>query len=453
MNTNNSYSIAEIAKKLTVNQRTIQREIARGKLKAFKVGRKFIISDASLSQYLGTAYVNPENRITEFCQKRKDEMVNLLQKLVSIPSESNSSQQEEVLAKFIRQKLESFGIRTVIHGQGEAVTVQATYGYADRGILLDCPLDTTPAGDLKKWTYPPYEGVVKEGKMFGRGTADCKAGMVAMIYALLALQEFIDESKVRVELVFDGGEQNGVYHGMRATLNKGLPVDAGIIGYAGEPNRLAIGARGYHRYTFICHGQAAHTGSSSKKGISAISKMAIFINEMEQVELPKSKNKYFPFGSRLVFSLIEGGRAINIVPDECKARLDVRTTPELKKNSVDAIIQKLVNKIKRNDQDFEIDYIYDVGQEGYVLDDRERIVTSLQTALKEITGTKPTIVANGPAHIGNLLYGHGIPVVVRGPEGGNVHSYDEYVKIDSIPTAAQIYFNTILHYFDLSSLF
>lgn len=449
MSTNKVYTIEQIAKKFNVHPRTIQREIKRGKILATKIGKKYIVSEQSLKTYVGGSFSDLNNSIETFFRSKKQEMINLLQKLVSIPSESNSNQ-EEVLAAFIKQKLDALGVRNHIHGKGESVTVQGTYGYANRGILLDCPLDTTPAGDLSKWTYPPFEGVIRGGKMFGRGTADCKAGMVAMIYAILALKEFIDESQVRVELVFDGGEHNGEYLGMNAAFAKGLSVNAGIIGYSGEVNEISIGARGYHRFTFTTHGKAIHTGSSTKKGVNAISKMVSFISEMEHTQFPKSKNPYFPFGSRFTFSMIQGGRAINVVPDECTSRIDVRVTPELKRDFVETIIKKTLKDIKRKDRDFELDFHYDIGHEGYLLDEKEPIVSSLSSATSEILKIEPILYANGPAHIGNFLHKHGIPVVVRGPEGGNEHSYDEFVKIDSLPLTAHIYFRTILHYFGLT---
>ena len=96
-----------------------------------------------------------------------------------------------------------------------------------------------------------------------------------------------------------------------------------------------------------------------------------------------------------------------------------------------------------------MEYRYDVGQEGYVIKESERVVGVLLTSIKSVLSKTPELIANGPAHIGNLLFGSKIPVVVWGPEGANVHSYDEYVEIDSIPRTAEIYAGAILKYFGL----
>src|SRR3989344_5925925 len=235
MNEEKVYSIKELAVRLGVNSRTLLREIERGKLRPKKVGRKYVFWESDIAGYVGRVE-DAGGKVREFCQSKSHEMVALLQKLVAVPSESDSGG-EENLAKFIKGEMEKLGINTVVYGKGEAVTVQGTFGYADSGILLDCPLDATPAGDINKWTFPPYGGVINGGKMYGRGTADCKAGMVAMIYAVLVLKDVVDRNKLRVELVFDGGEQNGAYLGMKAALKRGLPVTAGVIGYAGDSGR------------------------------------------------------------------------------------------------------------------------------------------------------------------------------------------------------------------------
>lgn len=444
------FTVEEIANKLKVSTRTVLREIKRENIKANKVGKKYLITEVHLNEYLNHTQNSLLEHVNSYCDLNKHEMVTLLQKLVSIPAES-STDGEEYLAKYLKKELDKLGIRSFIHGEKDSVVLHGSFGYADKGLLLDCPLDTTPAGDETKWTFPPFEGVIKEGKMYGRGVADAKSGMVAMIYALLALDSVVDKNKVRVELIFDGGEQNGGYLGMKRILKEGLPVDAGIVGYAGSWYELTIGARGYHRYTFTSHGQSVHTGSKSKSGINAISNMAKLIVALEESPIIGKKNEdgYFSFGNRMTFAQIEGGRAINIVPDTCTAKLDVRVTPDTKKKVVDKKIEAVLSKLHSSIPSLNIEYKYDLGQEAYLLNQNEHIQQTLLDSIKESVDANPVLSVSGPAHIGNLLAEYNIPVVIWGPKGGNVHSYDEYVEIDSIHKTAKTYALTILKYFNL----
>lgn len=440
-------TVEEVAELLKVSKRTVLREIKRGNLHAQKAGRRYLFTQKEIDRYFQKDIVEPEKAIKSFLNDRKPEMVNLLQKLVSMPSVGYEIGQEKEAADHLVSILDGYGIRSRLVQDRDAIAVMGSYGYADEGFLLNCPLDTTPAGDVNKWKYPPFGGVIKAGNMYGRGTADAKGGIVAMIFTLLALKEFVAEEDVRVELVFDGGEQDGTYKGMNAVLEKGLYVDAGIIGYANDNFELPIGARGYHRYKLVTKGVSAHTGARKRTGVNAIEKMTDFITSVKKLSLPNKTEEYFDFGNRMTFSMIEGGRAINIVPDTCESKLDVRTIPANKKGDVDNLIQKAINKLSEIDQDFETDVEYLVGNEGYILDKNERIIELAGDVVGDIFGKKPPLIATGPAHIGNLLYQKDVPVIIWGPVGGNVHSYNEYVELDSLPKTAEMYFNLIIKYF------
>lgn len=441
------YTVNETAKKLKVSGKTILREIKKGKLESDRVGRRILISEGMINNYLRGSNIELGKSLKRFIEGKKSEMVDLLQKMVSLPSVGYGQNCEYDLAKFIYRKLQDFGIRSVLLREGGSVAVRASFGYADEGFLINSPLDTAPIGNPDNWKYPPFAGVIKAGKMYGRGVADCKAGIVSAIYALLALKNIYPEEKMRLELVFDGGEQDGSYNGMQMVLKRGLHADCAIIGYAGDEFDLAIGCRGYHRYTFKTLGKSAHTGARYNHGINAIRSMVDFIGEMYRLNLPESKNQYFPFGQKVTFSVIEGGSVINVVPDECTAKLDVRITPDFSRSYVDKKIAGVIKKLNKRDKRFLIDWNYDVGNEGYNISDKEKIVVSTSEAVSRVYSRKARLVASGPSHIGTLLNGKGIASVVWGPRGGNVHSYDEYVGVDSLSATARVYSLAVLNYF------
>ncbi|KKQ44034.1 MAG: Acetylornithine deacetylase or succinyl-diaminopimelate desuccinylase [Candidatus Woesebacteria bacterium GW2011_GWA1_37_8] len=168
------------------------------------------------------------------------------------------------------------------------------------------------------------------------------------------------------------------------------------------------GARGYHRYEFEVNGKAVHTGSRYKKGVNAISNMVKFIESVEAQELPRSKNKLFPFGARLTFSIISGGRAINMIPDSCISKLDVRTIPEMKKKDVDEIIIKHITRLKKKNPEFDVNFRYLTGQEAYAISENDNLIKSLDFAVKRSMGSTLKHTASGPAHVGNLLFECGI---------------------------------------------
>jgi succinyl-diaminopimelate desuccinylase len=444
----NHYTVEEVAERLKVSKRTILREIKKGKMVTSRAGRRHLISEKSINDYLLVRGRVPDihTQINDYIYSRKSEMVSLLQRLVAIPSESENGKNDN-LADYVKKFLIRKGLRTVVYGKGDSIVVRGTAGFARNGILLDCPMDSAPVGDISKWKHSPFDGAIDGGKMYGRGTADCKAGMVAMIYASLALKEFVKEEDFRVEMVFDGGEHSGAYEGMRETLRRGLDVSAGVVGYGGSGNEIAIGCRGYHRYKITSFGHAVHSGAGYSAGVNAISNMAALISGVDGVVFPKPDDKYFSFGSKLNFTMLEGGAAINMVPDECTAYLDVRTTPNVGKRDVDMILNKVIESAKRKHKGMDLKYEYLLGQEGYRVGEDEKIVSSLQEAVGETTGEKPGLIVHGPAHVGTVMAEMGVPVVVYGPEGGNVHSYDEFVEVGSLMETSLVYVNTVRKFF------
>lgn len=445
-----NFTVKEVAKRLKVSERTILREIKRGNLSAFRAGRKYLISGESLQNYSQKEKGHIGESVDKFLETQKSEMISLLQKIVSLPSEAGGRDNEKILADFLHEKLEKLGIRSYVYGEGESVVVNGSFGIGQKGLLFDCPLDTAEVGDRTKWDFPPFGGVIKDGKMYGRGVADSKAGIVSMIYAVVAMKKLMGEDDLRVELVFDGGEHHGKYTGFRNLLAKGLDIEAAVIGYAQDEKdsrEIGIGCRGYQRYELKTFGRSAHTGSRYAKSVNAIHKMARFIRECEKEPFPSPKSEQFYFGTKLNFSNIEGGVAINIVPDECRSQIDVRTLPSQSKKDVEKYLDKIALKCEERDGEFGIEKEYIVGDEGYVLDREKRIVEVLNKGYKKVYKKKPEMVVHGAAHIGTLLYQNNIPTVVWGPQGDNLHSYNEYVEVDSLVKTAAVYAEVIREWF------
>ncbi len=446
----NTYSIENIAEKLHISKRTVLREIKRGKIQTLRAGRKHLISEKELERYLkqDESY-QFDDSLQSFFIEHKSEMVSILQRMV-VMSSTSIEHFDTTLAEHIVKILDDWGIRNVLYQEGDGVAVKATFGYKDTGILLNCPLDIVPPGDLSQWSHPPFEGVIEKGKMYGRGTADCKGGIVAMLFTLLFLKKNVNEEDVKVEVVFDGGKQDGTFLGMKQVLAKGLMVNAGIVGYAGDLENIHTGARGYHGFEIVTLGYAVHTGSRFKNGVNAINSMVHLISELSKEKLPVSKDPFFSSGSQLTFTQVSGGNAMNTVPDSCTAKLDVWTTPELSKSDIETLIKNMAKKIREIDPGFNFEMTYIAGHEAYTASAKTPLFQALQIGINEIYGTQPEATASGSAHIGNLLAEYDIPVAVWGPKGENMHSYDEYIEIDSLPMTAQIYVKTILHYFLLA---
>jgi len=254
------------------------------------------------------------------------QIIEFTQKLVTTPSQNFIDSENEV-AKLVLEKLEGFGFDPKIVGPKEhpSVICHIKKGKSSKTIWLESCLDTVPAGDAAKWEYPPFEGKIVHNKMYGRGTADSKVAIA--LFCQLAKELAEDKNfNTSIFLGFDADKQTGNFTGVREIIKYAPNADICILGYQGI-NEISIGARGWLRIKITTLGKSAHTGSRTNKGINAIHSMGKVINAITSLNLGQKTEPFFEFGSSLNISQINGGVAINIVPDKCEVNLDIRLLP------------------------------------------------------------------------------------------------------------------------------
>lgn len=266
-------------------------------------------------------------------QQYQKEIIEFTKQLVSTPSQ-NGIDSEKGVAKLVFQKLTDFGFEPQIIDPKDhpSVICEIKKSNSSKTIWLESCLDTVPAGDISKWKYPPFEGKIVGNKMFGRGVADSKIGIA--IFCYLA-KELVEDKNFRGSLFlgFDADEQSGNFTGIREIMKYAPKADVCILGYQGI-DEISIGARGWLRLKLLTFGKSAHTGSRSKKGINAIHVMGKAIVAISSLDLGNKTEPFFEFDSSLNISQIEGGVAINIVPDKCEAKIDIRLLPSQSKDEI-----------------------------------------------------------------------------------------------------------------------
>lgn len=190
-------------------------------------------------------------------------------------------------------------------------------------LLLNGHTDTVAINEM---TIPPFAADVRDGRVWGRGSADMKGPVACMLHALLALREQAStwSGTVTVALVVD--EELG-FQGIKDLLKRQEAYDFAIVG---EPTRFEVirGCKGCLRFWIRAHGQAAHS-STPEKGRSAISAMAQAIAALDAYFRDRLDNIRHPDfgGSTGSVGLIRGGSGINIVPDFCEISVDIRLIP------------------------------------------------------------------------------------------------------------------------------
>lgn len=373
------------------------------------------------------------------------EIIDFTQLLIQTRSQ-NSIDSESEVAHLVFEKLSQFAFEPKIIGPDKhpSVICQIKRG-GSKTIWLESCLDTVTAGDKTKWEYPPFDGKIVGNKIYGRGAADSKTAIAIFCYLAKSLSE---EKKFKgsIFLGFDADEQSGNFSGIKEVLKYAPKVDICILGYQGI-DEISIGARGFLRLKLITLGKSTHTGSRSNKGINAIHNMAKAIERLSLLKIGGKKERFFEFGSSLNVSQINGGVAINIVPDRCEANIDIRLVPSQNKMEVLRTIINTMEKIKDKDSTFNYQLEEMQSEMAFLTNPDDIFVKKLQAIASKTLQKNIPLVASGQGSVGNVIGQKNIPIInAFGCESDNVHAPNEWVNIDTIPKVFEIYKEAIMEF-------
>lgn len=379
---------------------------------------------------------------------RKNELVDLTTRLVQIPTE-NPPGNEKAAVPFLRSTLSKMGfkIKTVLSPKGRwNIIAEKRWGKGGRTLIFNGHLDVVPAGDPSQWKYPPFQGKLLKGRIYGRGASDMKGGIASFIHAL----SVIDRSKIHLHqgalilhLVSD--EESHGHQGMGFLIQGGrIDGDAALVG---EPTDLqpVIAHKGALWLRISTLGKSAH-GGRPHSGVNAIEKMMKVIQRLNLIPLEKEH----PLLGKPTLNVgtIQGGTKINIVPDRCEMELDRRTLPGEKKEEMVREIKDILDSLRLQDPLFqyqleEIDFAEPSG-----IHPEEEIVKIGLEALQEVTGEKPPVKAfsgfTDSRYYINQCY---IPTLILGPGDTNqIHTRDESVEVEALVQASHIYARILINY-------
>lgn len=337
------------------------------------------------------------------------------------------------------------------HDQTDRYNVYATFKGKEGGksLLFNSHIDVMPAEEEDGWTHPPYEPVIIGDKMYGRGTADMKAGLMASAMAVKLLQDAGYELPGDVIITSVCDEEGGGNGSMQAVM-RGLKAD-GVINCEGTSDELILAHMGWVFFKVEFEGRACHSGGK-KNGVSAIDKAIKVIqalNEKEHDWLLQYKHPLLP-APNLNIGVIKGGTAGSTVPGECEFSTCVHFIPN--QMSHDQVVEEFtdtVNRVARSDAWLEEHppkiTMYQAGN-GFEMDPDHEFVKTFREAYKDMMGKDIKIVGS-PSGCDSRLWRNiaGCPTIQFGP--GNLsecHSVDEWVSVEAYLQSILVYANTIL---------
>lgn len=320
-------------------------------------------------------------------------------------------------------------------------------GGGGRSLILNGHIDVVPTGPAALWTTPPFTPRVEEGKVFGRGAGDMKAGIVAYCLAFQALGAlgYRPAAPVIMQSVI---EEECTGNGALACLARGYRADAAIIP---EPfqQTLMVAQLGVMWLTVDLVGKPAHVLDTSA-GINAIEAAHALFDALRGLEAAWNEPSfrhvcYQDHAHPVNFNLgrVSGGEWASSVP--CAASIDVRVGfyPGMKIAAVKQALQETIDKAVRERPELKgarVSVSYRGFQaEGCVIDESEPLMAGLAGAHRLVTNAPIEYQASTATTDARffVLYGN-TPATCYGPVAGNYHGLDEWVSISSMLEVAQV---------------
>lgn len=296
-------------------------------------------------------------------------------------------------------------------------------------LLLSGHLDTVGVTDME---IDPFDPVVRDGRLWGRGAADMKGGVAALLAAArdLAAGEF--RGTLVVALTADEEEAG---RGCQLLVERGLEADAAIVC---EPTGLAImpAHKGFAWIQIDFHGQAAH-GSRPERGVDAIRHAGLFLARLDELESRLQQRRRHPllgFGS-IHAGTIVGGTAPSVYPSRCRLTLERRTLPGVSEPALRSDVEFLVAQLRSDVPSLDADIEVTLHRSGSELPNDHELVVALSGALSEI-GVEPEIRGMSAWVEASIYNAAGIPALCFGPGSiEDAHTADESVAIEELETA------------------
>ncbi len=361
-------------------------------------------------------------------------VVALAQELIQIDT-TNPPGRELPAAEHVAAFLEAAGLEVSVlpFGDERANVVARIRGAGQRAsLLLSGHLDTVPIDNAAAWTVPMLGGIVRDGRLYGRGALDMKGAVAAMAVAARNLRRSGRVPKGDVVLAFTAGEETDSCGAQRLCAD-GLLSDVGTA-VIGEPTDLDIGIahRGALWVRVEARGEAGH-GSQPGVGLNAVRELLHWLDPMESIEdlIAEPVDGILRCGS-VSLNIIGGGTSANVIPDRAHAVLDFRTVPGCDHSSI-------LENLKSREGLVSLTVLRDSPPIKVSAD--SALVSAAEAAVEMVTVESPVkrglpYLTDGSIFVESL----GITAIVLGPgaEDG-AHTENESVAIDSLEKAAAIY--------------
>jgi len=325
-------------------------------------------------------------------------------------------------------------------------------------------LDHFPSDDPALWSFPPYGGLIRDGKILGRGVSDMRGGLTASLFAYLLIHEHGLPLAGPVTLMMVGDEETGGAWGTGHILatRPELAGDACMIGEPESPAGLRLAEKGKSQFRLIAEKESRHGGIGT--GDDAITRVGAALQEARKIiELPdqapadllpilESMRDYsrseYDGGRQWLYrhpsmsaGVIRGGIKVNVVPRRCEVEVDCRIPFGITPEDIKADVERRLAAAGLTDVRFE--HMPPLFNASYT-SPAHPLVAMARANATAATGTAPQLTATFSATDARYFRPRGVPTLIFGPRPHGLAAPDEYITVDDLVAVTKVHLGTAL---------
>lgn len=319
----------------------------------------------------------------------------------------------------------------------------ARYGQSGPVLCFAGHTDVVPSGPEEKWVSPPFEPTIRDVYLYGRGAADMKGSLAAMITACEAVLGDIQTGDIELigslAFLITADEEGAAIHGTREVINalenRQEKITWCIVGEPSSSDRLGdvvkVGRRGSLHGKLTVHGVQGHI-AYPHLARNPVHQAMLPLHELTQ-EVWDHGNDVFPPTSFQISNIHAGAGVDNVIPGTLEAWFNFRFSTELNETVIRHRTEAILDK-------FELEYSLDWKLSGLpFLTRNEVLIDAVRESIFEVSGISTVASTTGGTSDGRFIAPTGAEVVELGPCNASIHKIDEHVRLADLDELSLIY--------------
>ena len=339
----------------------------------------------------------------------------------------------------MNERLEKLGFNIESLFFTDTLNTWARKGDASPHFCFAGHTDVVPTGPANNWQYPPFSALVKDGMLHGRGAADMKGSLAAMVVATERFVAKYPDHKGSISFLITSDEEGPFINGTTRVIDtleaRGEKIDLCLVG---EPSSRDVlgdvvknGRRGSLTGFLTVKGVQGHV-AYPHLAQNPIHLAAPALTELSQTEWDQG-NEFFPATSFQVSNINGGTGAGNVIPGELEIQFNFRFSTEVTHQQLQ---QRVVEIVEKHNLNYELNWIVNGLP---FLTDHGPLVDATVHAIKQVTGRDTALETTGGTSDGRFIAQTGAKVIELGPRNETIHKVDECVSTDDLIQLADIY--------------